>query len=201
MCRLMLRAGSAPGMGRRSVGRSAGYTLIEVLVALLVISLGLLGMAALQVSALKQNQNAYARSQVLTAAHGIADRIRANEAGLSAGNYFGTSDEYNSDDPDTSCEDAVCTAAQMATYDLNNWKFYLQENVVGGGGCVTREAEKHAGFKVDTTNDLSALCTQSTAANNPVTIYVWWNDERYDNATESDAEGNDLQVITLTMDL
>ncbi|WP_370280311.1 type IV pilus modification protein PilV [Pontibacterium sp.] len=188
-------------MARRPVAKSAGYTLIEVLVALLVISLGLLGMAALQVSALKQNQNAYARSQVLTAAHGIADRMRANEAGLSAGNYFGTSDAYNGDDPDTSCEDSVCTAAQMATYDLNNWKFYLQENVVGGGGCVTREAENRAGFQVDTTNDLSALCTQSTTAADPVTIYVWWNDERYDNATESAAEGKDLQVITLTMDL
>jgi len=183
------------------VGRSAGYTLIEVLVALLVISLGLLGMAALQVSALKQNQNAYARSQVLTAAHGIADRMRANEAGLSAGNYFGTSDAYNGDDPDTSCEDAVCTAAQMATYDLNNWKFYLQENVVGGGGCITRFAEDEAGFYVEDENALKDLCSGSNDTSKPVTIYVWWNDERYDNATESAAEGNDLQVITLTMDL
>ncbi len=206
MYRSMLPDGPAHGTARlfavnRSVTRSSGYTLIEVLVALLVISLGLLGMAALQVTALKQNQNAYSRSQILTAAHGMSDRIRSNKTGLESGSYFGDADEYDSDDPDTSCENSVCSAAEMAAYDLNNWKFYLQNAVNGGGGCITREPEDRKGLQVDAVSDLAALCTEKSTASNPVTIYVWWNDSRYKNTDEAGTGKNDIQVVTLSMDI
>ncbi len=58
--------------------RAAGVTLIEVLISLLVLSIGLLGVAALQSFTLKANQGAYFRTQAVNQAYEVADFIRSN---------------------------------------------------------------------------------------------------------------------------
>jgi type IV pilus assembly protein PilV len=63
---------------RRGFARQNGMTLIEALVALLVLSIGLLGVAALQVSSLRNNHNAHLRSQATALAYDYIDRMRAN---------------------------------------------------------------------------------------------------------------------------
>ena len=55
-----------------------GTTLIEVLIALIVLSIGLLGLALLQVTSVQSNHSAYYRSQATVLAHDLADRMRAN---------------------------------------------------------------------------------------------------------------------------
>lgn len=57
-----------------------GLTLVEVLVAVLVLSIGLLGLAALQGTSLQSSQAAYFRTQAINAAYEIADFTRANQA-------------------------------------------------------------------------------------------------------------------------
>ena len=64
-----------------------GMTLIEVLVTLVLISVGLLGIAALQVTTLRGNQEAYVRSQASALAGDILDRMRANQRGVQLGQY------------------------------------------------------------------------------------------------------------------
>lgn len=64
-----------------------GMTLIEVLVTLVLISVGLLGVAALQLTSLRSNQEAYVRSQASALAGDILDRMRANQNGVRAGQY------------------------------------------------------------------------------------------------------------------
>lgn len=91
-----------------------GFTLIEVLVAVLILAIGLLGLAELQVVGLRNNYNAYLRSQAILLAYDIAERMRANPVGLSSGAYLGTA---TSDD----CEASTCTPQQMAGYDLRQW--------------------------------------------------------------------------------
>ena len=63
-----------------------GFTLIEVLVAMLIIAVGMLGVAALQFKGLQYNHDAYIRSQINFLAYDIADRIRLNRA--DAGSYL-----------------------------------------------------------------------------------------------------------------
>ncbi|HEY5758076.1 MAG TPA: type IV pilus modification protein PilV [Steroidobacter sp.] len=58
--------------------RHAGMTLIEVLVTLVIISVGLLGVAALQITTVRNNQDAYVRSQAAMLASDMLDRMRAN---------------------------------------------------------------------------------------------------------------------------
>lgn len=64
-----------------------GATLIEVLVAVLILSVGLLGLAGLQMTALKSNHSAYYRSQATLLAYDIIDRMRANRADALNGVY------------------------------------------------------------------------------------------------------------------
>ena len=65
--------------------QNAGFTLLEALIALVVLSIGLLGIAALQGAGLRSNHSAYLSSQAALLAHDMADRIRANPGGNYAG--------------------------------------------------------------------------------------------------------------------
>lgn len=67
--------------------RQAGFSLIEVLVAIVVLSLGLLGMAGLQATGLKNNYSAHTRAQAAQYAYDMIDRMRANRVTAQAGGY------------------------------------------------------------------------------------------------------------------
>lgn len=108
------------------LNRSHGFTLIEVLIAVLVLSLGLLGLAGLQATSLKANTSAAARGQATLVAYDIIDRMRANRDAALAGAYdnaLGTAP--TSGGTDCQANGATCSANQMAAYDLNQWKCLL----------------------------------------------------------------------------
>lgn len=67
--------------------QSRGFTLVEMLIALIVLSIGLLGVAALQISSLRSNGSAASRSQATLLAYEIVDRMRANQVAARAGAY------------------------------------------------------------------------------------------------------------------
>ena len=73
---------------RKSSGQS-GFTLVEILVAMLVLAIGLLGVAALQLRGLQFSFDAHVRSQAASLVNGIADRMRLREADAAAGAYNG----------------------------------------------------------------------------------------------------------------
>ena len=64
-----------------------GFTLMEVLIAVLILSIGLLGLASLQANGLRSNFSSYARSQAVILANDMADRMRANLTEAVAGTY------------------------------------------------------------------------------------------------------------------
>lgn len=101
-----------------------GTTLIETLVALLVLSIGLLGVAALQVNALQSNQMSHVRSQASVLAYDLADRMRANRAVALAGGYnvaFG----------------ATPVGTNLNQLDVQNWKAALANTLPTGDGQLT----------------------------------------------------------------
>ncbi len=67
--------------------RQQGFSLIEVLVAMIVLSLGLLGLAALQINSLKFNQVAHLRSQASTLAYQMLDSMRASPTAAKGGSF------------------------------------------------------------------------------------------------------------------
>lgn len=100
---------------------SRGVTLIEVLVAMLVFSLGLIGAAGLMAMAARANQAAYLRTQVSFLAQNMADRMQANLVGVWNGDYDG-----NYPDANTQSCTAGCAPRQLALYDRQRWSSQLE---------------------------------------------------------------------------
>jgi type IV pilus assembly protein PilV len=110
----------------------AGFTMLEVLIAVVVLSIGLLGLAGLQSVGLRNSNDAYARTQGATLANDMADRIRANMAGFNAGNYNNTA-AYTA-----GCENNTgCTPQQMAQHDTFLWQGALAALPAGQGDVTT----------------------------------------------------------------
>lgn len=114
-----------------------GFTLLEILVAIVVISLGLLGLAGLQVVSLNNNQTAQYRSIATQQAYDIADRMRANLLGISGGFYNNLAAIIPAD-PD--CMTNVCSPQQMATADHAHWNANNRDMLPGGSGTVASGA-------------------------------------------------------------
>ena len=107
------------------MNKNKGFTLMEVLVALAVLSIGLLGMAGMQLFSLKSSQSAYFQSQASYFANDIIDKVRANPVGFNNGDY---DSEYSSIPGSiTNCQTttATCTPAQLAVFELTQWKCSL----------------------------------------------------------------------------
>lgn len=104
---------------------SRGFTLLEVLVALLVLSVGLLGLAALQTLGLKFNTQSYQRTQATLLLDDMIERMRSNPDGVANGDYdtLLKTPVSASSPPSLKADCAVvtCNAADMAVYDMNQW--------------------------------------------------------------------------------
>lgn len=114
-------------MGRKPSSQT-GFTLLEVLIALLVLSIGLLGLAALQTVGLRSNQMAIMRTQVSHLGYEITDRMRSNPVGVDAGNYDTTIGfDLPTTQLDPICDELVpgtdtpCSPADMAVFDIFEW--------------------------------------------------------------------------------
>lgn len=107
--------------------RQRGVTLIEVLVALVVLSIGLVGLSRLQVKGVQGGQSAMNRSQASVLIGDIIERMRANVSAAKAGNY---NVSWTATPSAAGCS-TVCTAAQVAADDLFQWRFNV-ERLPGG---------------------------------------------------------------------
>lgn len=150
--------------------KQSGFNLIEVMIALVVISIGLLGMAILQMTSLQQNQSAYLRSQANLLAYDITDRMRANMDEVTAGGYFVVSGALTSDCINYSGSATGCTSSEMASHDLAEWQNALATELPEGSGRVCRSDLAD--------DDVGAPDCEADNSNNPVVVYVWWNDEK-----------------------
>jgi type IV pilus assembly protein PilV len=150
--------------------KQSGFTLLEVLVAMLVLSIGLLGLAGLMASSMRNNQSAYHSTQATWLAYDILDRIRANRAGALAGAYDGAS----------LGSPAACTAfvptGAIASQDISGWKNMLACALPDGDGSIT-----------------------VTPGNRQVRIVVQWNDSRgtkdQGSVTETEEGGSTRQFV------
>lgn len=111
----------------------SGFTMVEVLVALVVLAIGLLGIAALYLSSLQAGRTAIYRTEAVTLAADLADRIRMNRTAQAA--YNATFDDAKV--AVAECADTGgCTDAELAATDLADWKAEIAERLPGGEGQV-----------------------------------------------------------------
>ena len=102
-----------------------GFSLIEVLIALLIMSVGLLGVAGLFAHSVQAGRTAMLQHQALVLAGDIAERIRANpRAGIA---YIGAQGS-------SSCvsQTVLCTTQSMASHDIARWQRQAVRTLPGG---------------------------------------------------------------------
>lgn len=112
-----------------------GFSLVEVLIALAVLSIGLLGLAALQTVSLRVGHDSYQRTQATMLAYDIVDRMRANPVALAAGKYNNVLVGTNSGSTD--CVSLSCTTDEFADYDIRTWHTILAAKLAQGQGTIS----------------------------------------------------------------
>ncbi|HEB95739.1 MAG TPA: type IV pilus modification protein PilV [Sedimenticola thiotaurini] len=145
-----------------------GFTLIEVLVTVLILAVGLLGLAGLQTVSIRNNHSAYLRSQAVQLAYDIADRVRAN----SLVNADLTNFDTITANQNSACfTTAGCNEFQMAANDLWEWQNQVAALLPGGQAVICRDSTPDDG-----SGSGDGQCDSATTTS--LTVKVWWNDDR-----------------------
>ena len=158
--------------------RNAGSSLIEVLVTMVILSIGLLGYAGMQVSSMRSTETGRMRSEVIALASDISDRLKVNQPHVNAGAYTGSLSEKPSP---PECGTNPCTSRQMSRQDLSSWHERLSL-LPDGSGNITKTAVTIDG--IDSTLMTISLC---------------WNEARITTPNTScpPQSGNALQLFQL----
>jgi type IV pilus assembly protein PilV len=117
------------------INAQRGFSMVEVLVTVIVLAIGLLGLAGLQAYGLQNNHGAYIRSQASLLSYDIVDSMRANRNGALNGNY-------NVDFGDT------LAGAGQAVLDVNRWVQELADTLPNGEGSIQVDASGAATISV-----------------------------------------------------
>lgn len=105
--------------------KQQGFTLLEVMIAVLVLAIGLLGLAHLHISSMKVNQSAEFRSQATMLAADIFDRMRANQQAARNGDYALA---LNAEAPDS--------PSNVAENDIADWLVRLNNRLPQGDASI-----------------------------------------------------------------
>lgn len=142
-----------------------GSGLIEALVSILVISIGFIGFAGLQLNGLAAANDSLFRSKAVYLSYQMADRVRANIAAASSGAYNNFTSQVAAS---PGCTITVnCTATQMAQNDFNEWLAEIQTASVlpSGAGVICLDSTPDDGTPSDPACD---------GAGNVLSIKLWW---------------------------
>lgn len=145
----------------------AGFSLIEVLVTLLVLSIGLLGLAGLQGRSLINSNESYHRSTVTNLSNDIINRMTANRvSALNAGYHTNTAGGLSIEAVD--CDTATgCSAGDLIGHDLFSWDADLNAQLESGQGLVCLDSTPND-------NDASPNDGRCDTIGPVYAIKIWW---------------------------
>lgn len=118
-----------------SASQFRGFSIVEALVALVVLSIGMLGIAALYVESLRAGRSAIYRTQAVNLATDMADRIRSNRTARNA--YVLAAGQ--TPNPTATCTGTgavICTPQELAQDDLQRWLTAINEQLPGTGASA-----------------------------------------------------------------
>lgn len=121
----MMSPNPKPRLLHHNPRNRAGFSMLEVLIALVVLSIGLLGLAGLQAYGMKANHGAYMRSQASLLSYEILDSIRANRNAAIDGDY------------DITLNQNQLGGTGQAASDVNSWRDDLDETLPAGRGSIS----------------------------------------------------------------
>ncbi len=164
----------------RVLSRQRGVSLIEVMMAVLIFSIGLIGLASLMVMATRANHTAYLRTQVVYLANSMAGRMSANSVGVWDGDYNGS---YPVSSTSVGCGyGSACDAAALATHDQRLWSAQLKTFLPNPTATIACGGVGTAGY--DPTSQLATRPPYGGTC----TMTLNWNEQREGDQTHRDAE-------------
>lgn len=119
--------------------KQTGASLVEVMVALFVLAIGLLGILAMQSKSMQFNQSAHIYSQAIYLANDMAERIRSNIDPDARQAYAG---EIPSVAP-TNCQTSACSGAQLVDWDKYTWGENVKRFLPSGQAEIEAEADHY----------------------------------------------------------
>ncbi len=154
-----------------TIKNSKGFSIVEVMVAVLVLAIGILGIAGLQLTGVKNNHSAYLRSQATLFAYDMIDRARANPVAYAAGLYNRPASAI-----DANCATTTgCTPAAMAGNDMYEWT-----SAAYNGSISTILPSGQTIICLDSTfNDgASAALHACDGLGSVYAVKIWWADDK-----------------------
>lgn len=148
--------------------KNDGFSMIEVLVTILVAAIGLLGVASLQVGAVKNTREAQVRSLATVLAHDMSERMRSNLVGLATPNQY--YDNMVGAPGAMDCITGTCTPDQLAIYDYSQWRTQIQNLLPLGVGTVCIDDTPDDGV------DGNPACN-TAGGPSQFAIKIWWDED------------------------
>lgn len=182
---------------RRLLWSVSGFTLLEVLIAVFVLALGIVGGVSMQLAAMRARHQGTLLAQASMLATGMAERIRANRAQLQlpANPYLTLDYDVLSSPAPTAppvlCHVTPCDAAQLAWFDLYEIKLALHDHLPGGRVVICRDAGLWSG------GTLLWSCSGGAAA--PLVIKVGWRGKNPDGTQQLDRTGQHAPGVALAI--
>jgi type IV pilus assembly protein PilV len=162
----------------------AGFSLVELMVAVIVLAIGLLGIAKLSLGTVQANGSAFMRTQATQLIQQVVDDMRANQPAAASGSYNVALGVNPGGAPN--CVTAACSAQQIASFDLARWYTLLTTLLPSGQGSVS---------VVQATNPTTG------SLENTAIVTVTWNDtvaqQAYANG--STPPGTPMSVVMETL--
>ena len=115
-----------------------GTTLLEMMIALFVMGVGLMGVLGMQTQSIRFNHQAYSYSQAVFLAQDIMESIRANK-NSATGYKIGLGDSATAS-TNCSAANANCSHAQLKDWDIKQWQEKVSKRLPGGQGAIAYDA-------------------------------------------------------------
>jgi len=126
---------------RTYTARQTGFSLIEVLIALVVLSIGLIGMAGIQQAGVRNTHNALLHSQASMLAYEMGDMMRSNKEQVEFGNYEITEGAFPTESSNCATTSQLaainCSSQEMTSFHLKRWSEHLAQRLPEGTGSIT----------------------------------------------------------------
>jgi type IV pilus assembly protein PilV len=186
-----------------------GFTLIEVLVSVFVLTLGVIGVAGMQLTALRTTQQSSFQTIALELASEIAEKMRANASQMKQAdttNAFLQVDYKSAGDmdpvaPATMCfnQSANCDPDELAKFDIYEWEKRIKATLPGGRAVICRDASPwDSGAEAYKWGcDTSSGALTNTAS---VVIKIGWQGKNPDGSLIKDVNGQFPPSVAMTVD-
>jgi len=181
-----------------------GFSLIEVMVSVLVLGLGVIGAAGMQLAAMRTSHQSGLQSIAVQLAAELADKSRANDGQMKSKDadnpFVGLSFRQSVDGmpgaPAKFCYSASCDSRELADFDIYEWKKRLASALPDARAVVCRDAQPWN----DTQRSLVWECQGGTSVAASLVIKVGWQAKNPDGSLISDTAKESPPVVAFTVE-